>query len=75
MRPEWFALPAEYRTGAIIPDLQPQIADIPYDIMWEDDTIWFPKMFEGKFFRGRVDFAAPGDGGKMLKWWFGSNLF
>jgi hypothetical protein len=34
------------------------IADIPYDNMWEDDMFWLPLLLEGKKFTGRFVFGA-----------------
>jgi 8-oxo-dGTP diphosphatase len=39
-----------------------QIADIPYDRMWEDDRYWLPQLLEKRSFEGRFSF----DGDRML---------
>ena len=31
---------------------------IPYELMWEDDQFWLPRMLEGEKFRGRFYFEA-----------------
>ena len=59
MRPEWFSL------GSGIDDRLPPI---PFEKMWQDDTIWFPPLLGHKLFVGRVDFR----GDEMVKWWFGA---
>ena len=79
MRPEWFALPAEYRSKdtPIGSDLPP----IPFSKMWADDIHWFPFLFSGRSFQGRADFRmVPGNSGEgkgeyiMERWWFGAKL-
>jgi len=35
---------------------------IPYDEMWEDDSVWLPLLLVGEYFRGRFVF----DGDRML---------
>lgn len=36
---------------------------IPYDLMWEDDEYWLPRMLEGGLFRGRFYFE-----GERIQW-------
>jgi len=31
---------------------------IPYELMWEDDRYWLPRMLEGRSFRGRFCFEG-----------------
>lgn len=37
--------------------------NIPYDLMWEDDRHWLPRMMEGERFRGRFLFE-----GERIHW-------
>jgi 8-oxo-dGTP diphosphatase / 2-hydroxy-dATP diphosphatase len=74
MRPQWFSLPAEYRT---CPDSlpEPELQPIPFDQMWPDDRFWMPLMLSGKRFIGRVDLkklTATAKESEMVKWWFGT---
>ncbi len=74
MRPEWFAIPAEYHShGAIVDHTLPPI---PYDQMWEDDRLWMPFLLSKTLFVGRVDLARHLEDGVskylMKKWWFGT---
>lgn len=39
------------------------ISDIPYSKMWEDDEVWLPEMFNGRYFRAFFEF----DGDNMIK--------
>jgi hypothetical protein len=32
------------------------IADIPYDNMWQDDILWLPMVLEGKILFGQFTF-------------------
>lgn len=36
---------------------------VPYDLMWEDDRHWLPRMLEGESFRGRFLFE-----GERIEW-------
>lgn len=36
---------------------------IPYELMWEDDEYWLPRMLEGELFRGRFYFE-----GERIQW-------
>ena len=36
---------------------------IPYELMWEDDQYWLPRMLEGEKFRGRFCFE-----GERIRW-------
>ncbi len=33
-------------------------ADVPYDRMWKDDSLWFPKMLGGRYFDGKFCFGG-----------------
>lgn len=33
-------------------------SDIPYDEMWPDDRLWYPKMFNNKYFDGYFKFEG-----------------
>ena len=35
-----------------------RISEIPYDMMWEDDEHWLPRMLEGETFRGYFYFES-----------------
>ncbi len=37
---------------------------VPYDLMWEDDRLWFPRMLAGGSFEGWFVF----EGDRMLDW-------
>jgi 8-oxo-dGTP diphosphatase len=39
------------------------ISEIPYEMMWEDDRYWLPKMLDGEKFFGRFDFE-----GEKITW-------
>jgi len=32
------------------------VADIPYDKMWQDDSIWYPEFLHGRHFKGEFYF-------------------
>ena len=36
---------------------------IPYELMWEDDQHWLPRMLDGEKFRGRFYFE-----GERIEW-------
>jgi 8-oxo-dGTP diphosphatase len=36
---------------------------IPYELMWEDDQHWLPRMLDGEKFRGRFYFE-----GERIQW-------
>ncbi len=76
MRPEWFAMPDDFRSNPEATKLDE--LPIPFDKMWSDDQLWFPFMFSGKRFEGRVDFRTTQkeDGDTewvMDRWWFGTD--
>ncbi len=56
MRPEWFAMPDDFRSNPEATKLDEP--PIPFEKMWSDDQLWFPFMFSGKKFEGRVDFRT-----------------
>lgn len=41
-------------------------AAVPYDLIWPDDRIWLPKVFEGEMVRGKFWFD---DGNKIINHW------
>ena len=74
MRPEWHALPDNYR-----PPNAPPLPSIPFDRMWQDDPFWFDLLLSKRKFIGRVDFGTPVNpddlnSAPLLKWWFGEIL-
>lgn len=40
-----------------------QLAEIPFDLMWQDDIHWFPHLLDGSPFLGRFIFS-----GESLAW-------
>lgn len=54
-------------------EMKPQWFDvdkIPFDNMWNSDTLWLPLLLEGKSFRGAFHYDRPSDpqyAGKILK--------
>ena len=52
-----------YAVGCQAPNpLWTPIDEIPYDLMWEDDRYWIPRMIRGERFRTRWIF----DGDRMV---------
>ena len=41
--------------------------DIPYDSMWPDDRLWYPKMLSKRYFNGYLKFEGMN---KMLEYSF-----
>ncbi|WP_255168770.1 8-oxo-dGTP diphosphatase [Natrononativus amylolyticus] len=56
-----------YRTGSFAgeptpsPEARPEwvaFEDVPYDRMWDDDSLWLPGVLEGRTVRGEFRFAG-----------------
>ena len=54
-------------TPEAIPMWTPQYK-IPYELMWEDDQYWLPRMLEGERFRARFKFEGERIVWKRLAW-------
>ena len=50
-----------------------KISDIPYDMMWEDDEHWLPRMLEGETFRGHFYFESERICWMKMDWGVGFN--
>ena len=51
-----------------------KISDIPYDMMWEDDEHWLPRMLEVERFRGHFYFESERICWMKLDWGVGFNV-